>query len=751
MLKQNITLGTYPYYTELFDADIDMSDSYHYDNFIMLRLFNIVNDIAVDTDIYFIEKNTFNILCEELKNNENEISSKIAFPVPNTQSQGFSNAITLFDDNITYNNIQHQFYNLYENDGETLANIKCNKVRIYHPTTKNYINGLIYIDNYINNIHFHYICQPYNNFNVNSTTEIKINNQIYSEYIEIYIPNIYSLFKHDILDDTKYNVYYKEDINIVYAPESKQYIEDRIKELDDEYITYDDAQNIVTNQLIDEIINGNAAVNDSVKIINKIQLVPLQLIIQPSRIIEKNGTYCKLFLINQNAFENNYITYPINITIFPYSEIDNVNKLYVADENMISDTETFISHCNIELAAHMGFNNGNVSIITNFKYPNEQYFKNLVNTNYGSYSAPALAYLYYNNVSPILYNNFSELKEKMLFENIDAITYNELTDYDKQQVEEYIKNYKLITNKDDLKYILNTVLNNQNEMLNAYKDMKKNAIKSELEAELDTDINFIGFKITIASDSDFVNIIYQTTEHLNIDTTDVTSFSLDDFAFQLNGIFNDWNQMPQHVVARIEFIDRMTGNDIVSNIVIITKEWFKYIVNKSYETLLPNTNHDAEKIRYNELRAHKLNSNRVDDIYNINKDMKDINLTENTFNFLNNVTCIINKETDATYSNSGKLSTKLMLKPYFYRANDLQNIQIRSNVTQNIGINLVDYMTKVDGFIVSIEGNSFTEIGRNDIYVIFEIKASVLNETGGRYDVTDLDGNYISTGRYTIY
>jgi hypothetical protein len=195
----------------------------------------------------------------------------------------------------------------------------------------------------------------------------------------------------------------------------------------------------------------------------------------------------------------------------------------------------------------------------------------------------------------------------------------------------------------------------------------------------------------------------------------------------------------------------MTGNDIVSNIVIITKEWFKYIVNKSYETLLSNTNHDAEKIRYNELRAHKLNSNRVDDIYNINKDMKDINLTENTFNFLNNVTCIINKETDATYSNSGKLSTKLMLKPYFYRANDLQNIQIRANVTQNIGINLVDYMTKVDGFIVSIEGNSFTEIGRNDIYVIFEIKASVLNETGGRYDVTDLDGNYISTGRYTIY
>jgi len=270
MLKQNIILGTYPYYTELLDADIDMGEITHYDNYVMIRLFNIVNDIAVDTDIYFIQKSAFNDLCTEFSLNENEISSHIAFPVPNTQSQSFSNSISLFDDNITYTNIQHQFYDLYESDGINLAKIKCNKLKIYHPTTKNYINGLVYVDNYINNIHFHYLCQPINNFDINSTTEIKYNNQIYSEYVEIWLPNIYSLFKHDLLDDTQYSVYYKEDINIVYAPESKQYIEDRITELNDEFINYDDAKNNITNQLIDEILAGNNVVNDSVVITNKI-------------------------------------------------------------------------------------------------------------------------------------------------------------------------------------------------------------------------------------------------------------------------------------------------------------------------------------------------------------------------------------------------------------------------------------------------------------------------------------------------
>jgi len=459
-----------------------------------------------------------------------------------------------------------------------------------------------------------------------------------------------------------------------------------------------------------------------------------------------------MFLNNQNALENNYITYPINVTIFPYNGIDDTNKLYVENENIIADTTTFITKNNIELAAHMGFNDGVVSIISNFTYQNKSYFENLIKNGYSDYSAIALAYLYYNNVSPILYNNFAALREKMLFENIDAITYNQLTDEDKKQVKEYIENYQLITNKDDLKYILQSVLNNQNEMLLAYKDMKKNAIRSEIEEELETDINFIGFKITIASDIDFVNIIYQTTEELAKDNNNINAFALDDFAFQLNGVFDDWNQMPPHIVGRIEFIDRLTGNDIVSNNVIITKEWFKYIVNKSYEELIQKTNHDAELIRYNELHAHKLKTNRIDDIYNINNQMKEIKLNnENTFNFLNNITCVINKDTNTNQINNGnKLSTKVLLKPYFYRANDIQNIVIRANVTQNVGINLADYMTKVDGFVISIEGNSFTEVGRNDMYVIFSVKASLLNETSGKYDVTDVDGNYISTGRYSI-
>ena len=96
-------------------------------------------------------------------------------------------------------------------------------------------------------------------------------------------------------------------------------------------------------------------------------------------------------------------------------------------------------------------------------------------------------------------------------------------------------------------------------------------------------------------------------------------------------------------------------------------------------------------------------------------------------------------------------TSRVILQPYFYRANDLQTIKIRTYIKQNIGINLADYMSKIDSFILSIDGNNFNEIGRNDIYVIFKVDASLLNNTSGKYDIIDSDGNYLSTGNYSLY
>ena len=87
----------------------------------------------------------------------------------------------------------------------------------------------------------------------------------------------------------------------------------------------------------------------------------------------------------------------------------------------------------------------------------------------------------------------------------------------------------------------------------------------------------------------------------------------------------------------------------------------------------------------------------------------------------------------------------------FYRVSDLQNIQIRARVKQKIGVNLGQFMTKVETFKMSIDGKEYVEYARNDVYVIFEILASQLSSASGTYDIVNQDDEYISSGAYTVY
>jgi hypothetical protein len=134
-------------------------------------------------------------------------------------------------------------------------------------------------------------------------------------------------------------------------------------------------------------------------------------------------------------------------------------------------------------------------------------------------------------------------------------------------------------------------------------------------------------------------------------------------------------------------------------------------------------------------------------------DMKTFTVNEDTFNFLNNITCIVkniddtDNETIETIGNK----PKILYRPIFYRVNDLQNVRIRRNVTQKIGINLADYMTKVEKFKLFIDDNEIMENARNDIYVIFEINATTLADDMGTYDVMNQDDEYISSGNWSLY
>lgn len=134
--------------------------------------------------------------------------------------------------------------------------------------------------------------------------------------------------------------------------------------------------------------------------------------------------------------------------------------------------------------------------------------------------------------------------------------------------------------------------------------------------------------------------------------------------------------------------------------------------------------------------------------------MVEINLNETSNNtplFINKINCIIKKEVKEASNYKNSNTPRLLYKPYFYKVQDLQNIYLRTSLIQNIGINLNDYMTKVETFKISIENLIYTEIGRNDAYVIFRINAAELANSGGRYDIFNQDDEYISSGQYTLY
>lgn len=769
MKRNNVNIGIYKYLIEYFDANIDLINDQYYAEFVMLRNFTILNNIIYDNDIYIIEKKYFKEYAKELNNTHKNYGSSLVFPIAKTKNNSYSNSYIKFNNTFNVqldeNNINSQFctldddpeiglnvYQLYGIENHKLYNkkIKCDKIKIYHPTNKKHLNAIIDISNYINGINFHYLCKPFNSFESKTETEIKYNNETYSEYIEIYFPNLTDLFKIDV--DGNYNVFYKEDYNIVASTMNEQFINSILSNSED----------LEHSELID-----NA------------QIVPLNLLIQPYRIIEEYSansmfnyndtvtddekTYVKLYLKNNIMNNNNYIYNNINIFIYPYTEVDNQTNIYIYDYNL---TTAYLSTCNdvqFKLMSRLGFNDGIISIISMFDYPNKSYFYNLYKDDLNT-SPLKEAYKYYNNIDEKYYNLFinedisKELEEIDAVESINTeimqlvkdVSSVNIIDKDeainlwkKHKIEEIQFNYKdtsvinskiseinniVITDKlfneeillyiksiSGIKYASDT------ELLLMWKKIMKETILKEYEDEYGTSSNFLGFKIKIATDMKFNNVIYEKNVSIKIN-------EFDDFAFQLNNIFDGWNQKPEKLIASVSFYDRILGIEIISNLVIITKEWFKYLIN--------------------DLNVYRLNT-----LSSINKKIEDMNvidLANNKVNFINTIKCVVNKESNNVSDVKKTYNQKIIFKPIFYKVKDLQSLSLRPNINQNIAINLSEYLGKVETFKLLIDNKEYVEIGRNNIFVIFKINSNDLSETSGSYNITDDSGNYISSGKWSI-
>ena len=49
-----------------------------------------------------------------------------------------------------------------------------------------------------------------------------------------------------------------------------------------------------------------------------------------------------------------------------------------------------------------------------------------------------------------------------------------------------------------------------------------------------------------------------------------------------------------------------------------------------------------------------------------------------------------------------------------------------------------------------IGNKEFVETARNDIFVIFNINPADIDGTAGKYDITNEDGTYLSSGNWSI-
>lgn len=718
MTRNIINIGSHKYLIEHYNAIDDMKNSQYAAEFVMLRNFTIMNNIVYDNDIYIIQKDHLNEYIEELKNNNNKYGDSISFPITDSNINNYSNSYVRFNasfnDDSLYNTFNDSIngedtYELKEiivnsiTGKKVLKNkkIKCNKIRIYHPSTKLNLNAIVDINNVINNIKFHYLCRPIKKYASHSEKEIKLNNEVYSEFIEIYYPNIEELFKINL--DGSYNVYYEEDYNIIASTRNEKFI-----------------NSIMSNS---SDLEHSEFMPDEDSLETNTQIVPINLLIQPYRIVEEYAAdsefnyndnvaddekiFVKLYIKTHNSIENNYLSYPININIYPYSDIDIQNNVYMIDENLPQATISINDECKFNLMSRLGFSDGIISVVSLFNYPNKSYFYNLYKDD--ETTSPMLeAYKYYNNVSDDHYTLFVNEDIQKEIADIDAV--NSISP-------EIIQTVKEVAN---VNYV------DKNEILNVWKEIMKRTILEEYEEEFGTPGNFVGFKIDIATDMKFKHIIY--TKNIRVNFHDI-----DDFSFKLNGIFEKWEQKPDKLIVKTAFYDHIIGIEIVSNLVIITKEWFKYLIN------------NVNIYRLSALSDINKNKGQLDD------NMKVIELKEDNINFINKISCFVNKKEDNATIISKGINQRIILKPIFYKVKDLQNIQLRSTLPQKIGINLSEYMSKVETFKIIIGNNEFVEYGRNDIFVIFEIDPSVLNGTNGKYDITNEEGTYLSSGNWSMY
>ena len=248
-----------------------------------------------------------------------------------------------------------------------------------------------------------------------------------------------------------------------------------------------------------------------------------------------------------------------------------------------------------------------------------------------------------------------------------------------------------------------------------YKTLSERAKDYEdLKEILGDSLEMVKYTCIVSSDYLSKNIIHEEISY---------SDRVDDFLFPMKDLFSKWSQVPDNVYVRLIMEDRAIGKNCSSPTVLFTKDKLKYTINEQ---------------QYTRLSIKK----KETDIDDMNKE---------NFNFISNMNCrIVKSNDDKQQIQKNSVQPRIIYKPIFFKVQDLQNIVLRSNMSQNIGISLSSYVNKVDEFILSIGENKWHESSRTSSFVIFNVNSKLIKEATGKYDILTSDNEYLSTGNYTI-
>ena len=722
MIRQNIILGNYRYIVDLYKANSDLKNSKHYESFVVLKTNEMINNVMHDRDILFIKKSIIDKCLED----HSLIEKMIAFPITNDSiTMSYSSDYKAF--NKSYN--EDTFFNesdefgdiLYMFKNNNLTQVLCDKIRIWLPITNSKLDSILHISNIINDITFHYICENIDNYERNANGELKIGNDIYSEYIDIWIPNIENLFAPS-------THYIKENYNFTKLKQKITY-----KDNDEDYLT---------------IYPCVYFEGDDYNVTKKLS-------IEAFRTYNLNENYNLKLKIDDNVFDLNWNMMSLNETtvmnsnskysILLMNGVDQIHEYKIYDEEIKYDNSSKSLWCSTFLMILPFFIDEQELFQTS--YVSKTYFnveKNLLDN--------ILANPLVISLSPFSGIN----KTTNTYESVDLNENSDIVTLSKDIKMAISFEFNTETDGDDLNnygvYMLNCKFNyhplNNETIQEFYLDKVKLSHYDYLSnnivdnGEYDDDIfnpkiDKCGFIIEMATDSTFKTLVYEYVMNMNI--VDSSSMIIDDTKFKLN--FDKslvWNAYPETLVVRVKYVDRVSYTIIASNPLFITKDNFKYIINDNNSRLMLIDSKQG---------AEQLSRREYDKIY------ADQTMNLSYFNFIDKISCTVISKDSESQNNvaNSKTSQKVIFKPVFYKVKDLQQIKLKNGITQNIGLNLSDILSKADTFKVVIENNEFPEVARNDAYVIFKVNAQEIKATSGQYNLLDQDDQFVSDGTWYIY